>query len=120
LPYGNMITRRFMDWLFLFCASIVYFAYAFLAFSESFDKSSTSFFVISMVVGFFYSLLWYFSTIIITTKEKFFTFTLAWDFVYMAVFYFTPVLLFGVKMDRFSVTGLICMVIGLVIMKLGH
>ena len=106
--------------MFLFCAGIVYFAYAFLAFSTDIEKNGFSFFALSMTVGFFYSLLWYVSTIVINNKEKLFTFTLAWDFVYMAVFYFTPILLFGVKMDRYSITGLVCMLVGLAIMKIGH
>jgi multidrug transporter EmrE-like cation transporter len=43
-----------------------------------------------------------------------------WDFVYMAVFYFTPILLFGVKIDKWGLAGMASMIVGLLLMKLGH
>jgi multidrug transporter EmrE-like cation transporter len=43
-----------------------------------------------------------------------------WDVVYMAVFYFVPVFLFDVKVDKWGIIGMITMVIGILVMKIGH
>lgn len=109
-----------MQCLFLFIAALIYFMYAYLAFDDKMPKTSVTFFLASMIIGFLYSLLWYFSTTMIKEKTEYFMFVLIWDFVYIAVFYLTPVLFFGVKIDRWGVIGILSMVAGLLIMKIGH
>jgi hypothetical protein len=109
-----------MECLLLFLASIVYFSYAYIAFNDFFDKNSYNYFTICMIIGFFYSLIWYWSTKIVDNKEEFFIFVLMWDLVYIAVFYFTPLIFFNVKLDYWGIFGMITMVIGLIIMKIGH
>lgn len=108
-----------MQTLFLALAGLIYFLYAYLAFGKL-EKNGVMFFVCSMIVGFFYSLLWYWSARIVEEKSDYFLFVLIWDFVYIAVFYFTPVMLFGVKLDMWGVLGLATMIGGLLLMKLGH
>lgn len=73
-----------------------------------------------MAIGFLYSLLWYWSSRIVSNKTDFLTFVFLWDFVYIAVFYFMPIFFFGVKMDKWGFIGMASMVFGLVIMKIGH
>lgn len=109
-----------MQCLFLAMAALVYLMYAYLAFNDRLPKDGTAFFLASMVVGFFYSLLWYWSARMVTEKSDYFIFVLLWDLVYISVFYFAPVLLFGVKLDKWGVIGLIAMVSGLIVMKIGH
>jgi hypothetical protein len=109
-----------MEYLFLMLAGIVYFAYAYLSFSDAFDKNSMMYFLTIMTVGFFYSFNWYLSTRLFDNKNDFFVFVMMWDFVYMAVFYFTPILLFGVKIDKWGLAGMASMIVGLLLMKLGH
>lgn len=109
-----------MQCLFLVLAAVVYFMYAYLAFDERLPKDGLVFFGATAVVGIFYNMLWYWSTRMITEKNEYFMFVLLWDFVYIFVFYFTPVLLFGVKLDKWGVIGLIGMITGLLVMKIGH
>jgi len=109
-----------MQCLFLLMAALIYFMYAYLAFDERLPKEGLSFFIATMVVGLFYNLLWYWSVRMITEKNEYFLFVLLWDFVYISVFYFTPVLLFGAKMDKWGVIGVSSMIVGLLIMKIGH
>ena len=123
--HGNVdnfavVQEEHMQCLFLLMAALVYFMYAYLAFNEKLPKDCLSFFVATMVVGFFYNILWYWSTRLITEKTEYFLFVLLWDFVYIAVFYFTPVFLFGVKLDKWGVIGVISMIAGLLVMKMGH
>jgi hypothetical protein len=109
-----------MEWWFLLLAGMVYFSYAYIAFSEHFNKNSYTYFSLCMLIGVFYNLLWYWSTRITKDKEDFFVLVLMWDVVYMAVFYFVPVFLFDVKVDKWGIIGMITMVIGIFIMKIGH
>ena len=108
-----------MEWAFLLYAAIIYFAYAYLAFNEHFDKNGYFYFISFMVVGFAYNFLWYWSTKIVKTKDELFFLVLMWDVVYMVVFYFTPVMLFNVKLDRWGIIGMITMIAGLLLMKIG-
>lgn len=109
-----------MEYLFLTLAGIIYFAYAYLSFSDTFDKNSLSYFIAIMTVGFFYSLNWYLSVRLLDSKNDFLIFTMMRDFIYIATFYFAPILLFGVKIDKFGTLGMASMIIGLILMKLGH
>ena len=108
-----------MQILFLTAVGMVYFAYTCLAFGQI-NKEGLAFFVYSMVVGFFYSLLWYWSARLVTDKNDYFLFVLIWDFVYIGVFYLTPIIMFGVKLDVWGMVGLLCMICGLLVMKAGH
>ena len=114
-PYS----RRYMEWAFLLYAAIIYFAYAYLAFNEHFDKNGYFYFISFMLVGFVYNFLWYWSTKIVKSKDELFFLVLMWDVVYMVVFYFTPVMLFNVKLDRWGIIGMITMIAGLLLMKIG-
>ena len=109
-----------MEWIFLLVAAILYYVYAVISFSPSFDKNSYLFFLYCMILGLINSFLWYFSIRLTKDKNDFFVLVLMWDAIYMAVFYFTPVLLFDVKLDRSGLIGLIFMVLGLLVMKFGH
>lgn len=108
-----------MQVIFLSAVALVYFLYTCLAFGQ-FNKDEFSFFVYSMVIGLFYSLLWYWSARLVTDKNDYFLFVLVWDFVYIGVFYLTPIIMFGVKLDVWGMVGLACMVGGLLVMKAGH
>lgn len=109
-----------MQYLFLLMAALIYFMYAYLAFDERLPKDGLCFFIATMIVGVFYNFLWYWSARIITEKTDYFMFVLLWDFVYISVFYFTPVILFDVKLDKWGMIGVISMIAGLLIMKIGH
>ena len=108
-----------MEWAFLLYAAVVYFAYAYLTFNEHFDKNSYSYFIAFMIVGFVYNFLWYWSTKIVKDKDELFFLVLMWDVVYMAVFYFTPIFLFNIKLDKWGIIGLATMIGGLMLMKIG-
>jgi len=109
-----------MQCLFLLMAALIYFMYAYLAFDEILPKEGLLFFIATMIVGLLYNILWYWSIRMITEKNDFFLFVLLWDFIYISIFYFTPVLLFGVKMDKWGLIGISSMIVGLLIMKIGH
>lgn len=109
-----------MQCFFLVCSAFVYFMYSFLVFSERLNKDSSYFFVCSMFVGFLYSLLWYYSSRAIADKNEYFMFVLLRDFVYMSVFYFTPTIVYGINLNKWGLLGLIMMVGGLLVMKLGR
>lgn len=122
LKYLNIVEVQggTMQSIFLILVGLVYFMYAYLAFGSKLEKAGTPFFVCSMVIGFLYSLLWYWSARIVQDKSEYFLFVLIWDLVYISVFYFTPVVLFGVKLDVWGILGLVIMVSGLLVMKIGH
>lgn len=109
-----------MEWLFLLFAGIVYFAFAYIAFNEHFDKNSHVYFYLCMIIGTLYNLLWYWSTRVTKSKDDFFVLILMWDVVYMAVFYFTPIFLFDVKVDKWGIIGITTMIAGILMMKIGH
>jgi hypothetical protein len=115
-----MFKEELMQCIFLAMAALIYFLYAYLAFNERIPKDGSFFFMASMAVGFLYSLLWYWSARVVAEKNEYFLFVMLWDFVYISVFYFSPVLIFGVKLDKFGIAGLLTMVIGLLVMKMGH
>jgi hypothetical protein len=106
--------------IFLSFAGAIYLAYAYLIFGSKMDKEGMLFFVISMIVGTLYSLLWYCSARMVEDKNDFFFLVLLWDLIYILVFYFAPVALFGLKLDNFGLIGLFVVVAGLLVMKAGH
>jgi hypothetical protein len=50
-------------------------------------------------------------------KQKIYIFSLLWDTVMVLVWYFIPILFFGVKIDRWILLGVLLMVLGLSIIK---
>lgn len=109
-----------MQLLFLTSAAAIYMAYAYLIFGSKIDKASMPFFFWSMVVGTLYSILWYWSSRVVEDQEEFFFMLLVWDLIYIAVFYFAPVALFGLKLDNWGLFGLFVVVGGILVMKIGH
>lgn len=106
--------------LFLAASAAIYLAYAYLTFGSKMQKDGFAFFAISMFVGLMYSLLWYWSSRIVEDKNDFFFLVLLWDLIYILVFYFAPVALFGLKLDALGLVGLFTVVAGLLVMKVGH
>ena len=110
-----------MEFLLLFLFACVYFSYAYISYDDNINKLDFNFFVYSMVIGLAHSILWYFSSRLLSSdKEQFFIFVLMWDLVYMIVFYLTPIIFFGVKLDFWATIGVATMIGGLIIMKIGH
>lgn len=110
-----------MECIILILFAIVYFSYAYISYDDAIIKSGLNFFILSMVIGLAHSVLWYFSSRFLSSdKEQFFIFVLIWDLIYMIVFYLTPIIFFGVKLDFWSMIGVGTMIGGLVIMKIGH
>ena len=110
-----------MQCLLLFLFACVYFLYAYISYDDSINKINLNFFIYCMLIGLIHSLLWYFSSRLLSSdKEQFFMFVLLWDLVYMIVFYLTPVIFFGVNLDLWGILGVSTMICGLLIMKIGH
>lgn len=109
-----------MQIAFLALSAAIYMAYAYLIFGSKMEKSGLTFFLCSMVVGLLYSLLWYWSARLVDDKNSFFFLVLLWDLIYILIFYFGPVLLFGLKLDAWGLAGLIITIAGICTMKLGH
>jgi hypothetical protein len=109
-----------MQIAFLAASAVIYMMYAYLTFGSHMDKRGLPFFACSMAVGVLYAFLWYWSARVTGSKEDFFFLVLLWDLIYILVFYFVPIALFGVRMDPWGLWGLAIVVAGFLVMKMGH
>jgi hypothetical protein len=73
---------------------------------------------LSVGIGTIVSTIWVLTIRYLGDKQKIYVFSLFWDFVMMFVYYLLPVVWFGVKLDKWSVGGIMLMVLGLVVLKM--
>lgn len=106
-----------MQWWMLLITFFVYCVCAYLSYSEEM-RGKWWFVPVAVALGTVVSTIWFLTVRYLGDKQKIYVFSLFWDFVMMFVYYFLPVVWFGVKMDKWSLGGMVLMVTGLLIIKL--
>lgn len=99
---------------------IVAFLYAitcYLTFDEK-VREQWWYFPLGILLGIVCNFLWFWAAKYIGDKEKIYVFSLCWDTTMTLVYYALPIFLFGVRLDRWSVLGVLLMVSGLAIIKM--
>jgi len=87
----------------------------------SFDKSVHNkwwYVPLCLMLGIVSNSMWILSTKYFGDEKKLYTFSLIWDIIYFAIYYFLPLIFFDIKLEKNGYLGLILMVIGILIIKL--
>jgi drug/metabolite transporter (DMT)-like permease len=100
----------------LFLIGIMYGFSAWLTYKES-NRNSSWFIPALLAIGTVVNLVWAGMARYLDNKQKIYIFSLLWDTVMVLVWYFIPILFFGVKIDRWILLGVLLMVLGLSIIK---
>lgn len=105
-----------VEWAILFLVGLIYLGSACFSYSES-CRQSPWYWPISVFLGLLVSCIWYGMVRYLDDKQRIFVFNMCWDTMMCMAFYVTPIVFFGVKLDRWSAFGLFLMVFGLFIIK---
>lgn len=104
-----------MEWIFLIIVAVAYIFQVRYSYSD-FDKTGWEFFAVNFGTSVFVSLIWYWVCRNLD-KEKLYVYSLTWDTMVTCLFYFAPILLCGMKIDRWGVVGMLMMIAGLAVIK---
>lgn len=105
-----------MEWFVLIFVTFLYVASSYIAYQESWRQSSW-YLPTGMLIGVLLTILWVATVKYIDNRERIYFFSLAWDFIMVAVFYLLP-LFMGVKLDKWGLFGLTLVAAGLVLVKI--
>lgn len=105
-----------MEWIVLLFASLLYFARAYLTYTEE-ARKQWWFIPFAVGLGVITSIMWFSIVKWMDDKQRIYVYSLFWDTAIIAVYYLMPPLLFGVKMDRWALLGLALIVGGVVLIK---
>lgn len=108
-----------MEWFWLFIVGILYCICAFLTYKEEW-RYEWWYLPISSFFGSVLVLIWYLVIRHIGDKDRIYFYSLCWDGVLVGVYYFLPILLFGVRLERMGIVGLALILVGLVMIKLSN
>lgn len=108
-----------MEWLVLLLAGIVYTFSAYLSYNEEWKKH-WSYYPTGIFFGILVSILWYYLAKHIPEKNRIYFYSLVWDTIMIFVFYFTPILFYGVTLNKANLIGLALIILGLMVFKLGN
>jgi len=107
-----------MMWIIsFFVISIVYSISACITYAEDWRKS-VWYYPFSITIAVITAIIWCSMIRFIDEKKAIYIYSLGWDTVVCFVFYFIPLLFFGVKLDKISALGLVMMLGGLVLIKM--
>lgn len=108
-----------MEWFWLAVTSVIYVICAYLTYKEEWRNESW-YLPVCFFFGTVLVVIWYMVIKYIGDKDRIYFFSLCWDAVMVAVYYILPVLVFGVKLDRYGIGGLCLMIAGLALLKMKH
>ena len=104
------------EWLILAVIACMYCVSAYLSYSEG-CRRAPWYWPVSILVGLVISATWYAMVKYLDDKQRIYVYSMCWDTTMCCAFYITPLVFFGVKLDRWSVVGLAFMLTGLAIIK---
>lgn len=105
-----------MEWIVLAGAGALYLLAAYITFQEEWRNSGTGLLAYACI-AIATSIAWLLTARYIGDKNRIYFYSLCWDTMLVLVFYLTPILLFGVKLDRWGVAGITLMIAGLCLLK---
>jgi drug/metabolite transporter (DMT)-like permease len=89
--------------------------------SISFNKNIHDrwwYFPLGLCLGISSNALWLFSAKLLGEKNEIYIFSLLWDCVMVGVYFLVPVFVFGIKLDRIGIIGLILVLVGTLLIKI--
>ncbi len=107
-----------MAWIIsLLAISVIYSISTYITYSEDWRKSIW-YYPFSITIAVIAAIIWCSMIRLIDEKKGIYIYSLVWDTIVCCVFYFIPLLFFGVKLDKISALGLAMMIGGLVLIKM--
>lgn len=100
----------------LLLTAVIYTFSCYLAYHEE-AKKYWWYIPLGVGLGLIASLIWFLVCKFVTDKNDLYLFNIFWDVVMAAAYYGVPILLFGVKLDRMSIVGVILILTGLIVLK---
>jgi multidrug transporter EmrE-like cation transporter len=104
------------EWLVLVVIGLLYVCSAYLSYNEEWRRTDW-FWPVSVVLGLVISSVWFAMVKYLDDKQRIYVYSLCWDSLMCGTFYLVPLIFFGVKLDRWSVLGLILMIAGVMLIK---
>lgn len=106
-----------MQWIALVVVFVLYSICCYFTFD---DRTRAKWWYVpsGVFLGIVCNTIWLFMTRSLDDKEKIYFYALFWDAMIVVVFYGMPILLFGVKLNKWGLLGLALMITGLTIMKI--
>lgn len=108
-----------MEWFWLGITGIMYVIGAYLTYKEEW-RNEPWYIPVGVLFGSSLVLIWYLVVRYIGDRDRIYFYSLCWDVVMVGVYYILPVVLFGVKLDRYGIAGLCLMIAGLFLLKVKH
>lgn len=105
-----------MIWLIFILAFVLYSASAYLSYHEEW-KTRNFYFPLGIFIGLCITTLWFWLVRYIDDKNKIYFYSLIWDTIMIGVFYITPIIIYGVSINKAGLFGLILIIAGLIIFK---
>jgi uncharacterized membrane protein len=103
-----------MEWL-LFCVAFVtYILACWLTYHKDYQAHWSY-----LWVGAALSYIWYQSAVLMGDKQRIYFYSLCWDIMMVGIYYFMPILFFGVKLDWRAWVGTALITAGVLIFKVG-
>ena len=105
-----------MEWFILVLVAFLYSISVYISYNEQIRQSNW-YIPSSGFIGLIGGVLWASMVKWLDEKEKIYFYSLAWDTIIVAVFYFLP-FFFGIKLSVNGIIGITLMTIGLILIKL--
>lgn len=105
-----------MEWFVLLFVSLLYAVGAYMTYTEE-ARKQWWFIPFAVGLGAVVSTLWFLMVRWLDDKQRIYVYSLFWDAIMIAVYYFLPPLIFGVKLDKWSLVGLALIVGGVALIK---
>jgi uncharacterized membrane protein len=105
-----------MVWILVALCSLIYFFGCWLTYCESW-KEKWWYIPLGVMLGMVANAVWFLAVKMVADRDKVFVMGLIWDLAVVFIYTLTPILLFGVSWNRWTVLGLILMVAGVMIVK---
>ncbi len=106
-----------MEWLFLALAALLYGVGCWLTYANDLKKFWW-YIPLGVFFGCLINVVWFVAAKAFPDKHRMYIFSLLWDAGLMLIYYGLPLLLFGVKVNRWTVGGMMLIVVGAAIIKL--
>ena len=108
-----------MEWLSLFMVAVFSLLTCHLSYSEEWRRGPRwLYYGVGIAICILATGIWYAVIRHIDNRERIYVYNLLWDAIACVSFYFAPILFLGVKLDRWSMFGLLLIVAGLTIIKM--
>jgi multidrug transporter EmrE-like cation transporter len=105
-----------MEWAWLIVITVVYIICAYLTYKEEW-RHEWWYIPVGCIFGYILVPIWYLVVRHIDDNDRIYFYSLCWDTLMVLVYYLLPIFLFGVKLNRNGVIGLLLMAAGLILLK---